>query len=137
MTLVAVILVLLAGALLGARLLAAVPRPPGRLPERLGPQRPHRRPPGDLMRITDLVTGGLGSAADVHRRVRPLLREIAAGRLAGRGISLERDPEAARALLGDGLWELVRPGRPLPSDPRGPGLDRAALVELVDRLETV
>lgn len=40
--------------------------------------------------------------------VKPLLRELAAGRLLGnRGIDMERDPDAARHALGEPLWRLV------------------------------
>ncbi len=76
-------------------------------------------------------------AGEVHTELRPLLREIAAGRLARRQIALDRDPAAAREALGDELWELVRPGRGMPADRRAQGIDLAALERLTDRLEAL
>ena len=43
--------------------------------------------------------------------VKPLLRELAAGRLlSNRGIDMERAPDAARLALGEPLWRLVGDG---------------------------
>ena len=42
--------------------------------------------------------------------VTSLLRELAAGRLlSNRGIDIDREPEAARRVLGEPLWHLVGP----------------------------
>jgi hypothetical protein len=42
--------------------------------------------------------------------LKPLLQELANGRLlAHHGIDMERDPKAARQVLGDQLWRLVGP----------------------------
>jgi hypothetical protein len=67
--------------------------------------------------------------------LRPLLREIAAVGLNRRGIRMARNPAAARELLGDELWEIVRPGRPTPADPRAPGVTLEELAQMTDRLE--
>ena len=65
-------------------------------------------------------------AFDVHFRLRPMITELAAELLSSRrGIDLERDPERAQALLGDDVWELVRPDRPQPAERHGPGHRRA------------
>jgi hypothetical protein len=101
------------------------------------PARPRRTLPGDLGAITELVAGGRSSAAEVHRRVRPLLRDIAAARLARRGIGLDRDPLPARELLGEELWELVRADRPAPVTRDAPGMTLAELSALTDRLEAM
>ena len=56
--------------------------------------------------------------------LRPIVREIAAARLARHGVSLDRQPERARALLGAQTWELVRPDREAPAG--GPAAAAAA-----------
>ena len=94
---------------------------------------PTRRP-GDLERFERLVANS-DTASAVHLRLRPALREIAAARLGSRGISLDRSPGDARRILGEDLWELLRPDRPRPADPRAPGMKLAQLTELTDRLE--
>jgi hypothetical protein len=81
---------------------------------------------------------GVDDAVDLHIRLRPRLRDIAAGLLEGhRGVSLDTDPAAARAALGDETWELVRPDRPPPGDERAPGLSPAALERVVTSLESL
>src|SRR6185503_15665978 len=72
---------------------------------------------------------------DLHYRLRPLLRQISAERLQDHyGVDLDREPERAKALLGDGLWEVVRPDRQV-GRRRGPGLPPAELAGHVARLE--
>jgi hypothetical protein len=85
--------------------------------------------------VERLVAGATAYAGDLHFRLRPVLREIAAGALRGRGVDLDREPEAARALLGEEAWELVRPGRPRPEEPFAPGLAPGALAGVLDVLE--
>jgi hypothetical protein len=97
---------------------------PAPVPERLA----------ELERIERLVALSLAHAGDVHSRLRPMLAEIAAPLLAARGVDLERNPEAARELLGEDAWELVRPAE-RPADPFGPGTTEARLRAAVDRLE--
>jgi hypothetical protein len=67
--------------------------------------------------------------------LRPLLREIAAARLNRRRVRLVRNADEARAMLGDDLWEIVRPGRPRPADPRARGVSLEQLAQMTDRLE--
>ena len=78
------------------------------------------------------------SAVHVHAYLRPLLVEIASRRLAARGQTLERMPDAvARELLGDRLWDIVRPDRPFPEDRHGPGVapqELRAMLEVLERL---
>lgn len=75
---------------------------------------------------------------DLHFRLRPTLRRIASELLQSRrGIQLDSDPAAARSVLGDETWELVRDDRPPPEDRFGPGIDRAALHRVVDSLEAL
>jgi hypothetical protein len=105
------------------------------LPRAPRQRRPSRRPdpprPADLARVERTVTARV-TASGVHVSVRPLLAEIAAARLSRRRRLTTAE---ARALLGDELWEIVRPNRPSPEDPRGPGLSLAELEEITQRLE--
>lgn len=104
--------------------------PPGAAPA------PHRLP--ELERVEREVTLAAASAYDVHFRLRPTLRETALTLLAaGRGVSLDRQPERARQLLGEEAWELVRADREPPADPRGPGLGRARLERVLASLESL
>jgi hypothetical protein len=88
-----------------------------------------------LDRAESLVVIALSNAGDVHWRLRPVLRDVAAAGVQGRGVDLDGDPAAARALLGDEVWELVRADRPRPSDTFAPGLSPAALDRVVAVLE--
>jgi hypothetical protein len=81
---------------------------------------------------------GLGTqtAFDFHFRLRPVLVEIARGRLAARGIKLE-DEARARSVLGEEAWELLRPERELPRNRNAPGLATDELGRLVGALERI
>ena len=91
--------------------------------------------PASLEAVERLVAGATAHAGDLHFRLRPLLREIAGGALRARGVDLDRHPEAARALLGDEAWEIVRPDRPRPEEPFAPGVAPDALGRVLDVLE--
>jgi hypothetical protein len=88
-----------------------------------------------LERAENVVTIAVASAGDTHFRLRPMLREIAAAGLHGRGVDLDGDPEAARTVLGEETWELVRPDRPRPENAFGPGIPADALERVLARLE--
>src|SRR6266536_5839712 len=77
------------------------------------PEQPEGPPPiAELERIDRLVVLGAANEFDLHHRLRPLLRQLSGDRLYGRhGVDLDHDPERARQLLGDELWELVSPER--------------------------
>ena len=76
--------------------------------------------------------------ADVHHRLRPLVSEIAAARLARRhGVDLTRRPEQACELVGPRTWELVRPDREPPDERSLRGWSERELRELVDELEQI
>jgi hypothetical protein len=92
-------------------------------------------PPDQLARLERAVYGGASNAGDLHLVLRPVLRDIAVERLRRRGVELDRQAEAARALLGDELWELVREDRAPPRDAFAPGLTRAGVEKLIERLE--
>lgn len=81
---------------------------------------------------------GVARAFDFHVRLRPLLHEIAAQRVASRhGIDFDAQPDAARAVIGDEAYELLRSGKRPPDDRFAPGVDAATLGRLLDALETM
>jgi hypothetical protein len=76
------------------------------------------------------------TAHDVHFRLRPTVRALSTELLAAsRGLRLDDASRQTQELLGSEVWELVRPDREPPADPRGPGLDREVLERIVARLE--
>jgi hypothetical protein len=107
-----------------------------RSPLERGREKPEQpQPIAELDRIDRLVVLGAANEFDLHYRLRPLLRQVAGERLYVRhGLDLDRDSERARPLLGDDLWELVRPEREVGSR-SGPGLPSVKLTEHVARLE--
>jgi hypothetical protein len=102
------------------------------------PAAPPPARPGQLVDLERLVISASTSAVQLHAYLRPLLAEIALRRLAARGQTLERIPDpAARELLGDRLWDIVRPGRPFPEQRHGPGVtvdELRAMLEVLERL---
>lgn len=99
------------------------------------PSRPVERVK-QLEQLERAVTMGRHTAWDLHTRLRPTLRETAAGLLAARrGIDLEREPERAAALLGADGWELVRPDHTPPQHRHAPGVDAAVLDGAISALE--
>jgi hypothetical protein len=90
-----------------------------------------------LRRIGDALAAAQVSEVRVDRDLRPLLRPIAAMRLARRGVDLDRHREKARALLGEPLWELVRADRARGSNLRTGGISAAELQSLIERLERI
>ena len=102
----------------------------------LPPAKPAR--PAALLTLERRVLLATETSFEVHYRLRPTLREIAAHRLsARRGIELEHDTDAAKALLGPEAWELVRPDRPAPHDRLSKGKPLAELRAAVDSLEKI
>jgi hypothetical protein len=92
----------------------------------------------ELERIEHDVVQGAANPLDLHRRLRPLLRQIAAHRLAVRhGVALDTGDGHARLLLGDEAWALLRPDRELPDERRGPRLGVHEIEAIVARLETL
>jgi hypothetical protein len=92
-------------------------------------------PPGDgLLMLSSLQSRLSWGASDPDRfadRVRPLLVELAADRLRGRrGVDPDTDPEHARAILGEPLWQLMA-GPPT----RSPS--RAELSRMVAAIERI
>ena len=110
-----------------SRLEQALARPPSRPPR-----------PAALLTLERRVLLATETSFEVHYRLRPTLREIAAYRLSThRGIDLDHDTAAAEAALGPDAWELVRPDRPPPHDRLSRGKPFAELRAAVDALEKV
>ena len=66
--------------------------------------------------------------------LRPLLAQLAAERLRYRhGITIRREPETARAMLGEQLWQMIN-GR---SDEPSPPLSRQQLTTLIQAIEAL
>jgi hypothetical protein len=92
---------------------------------------------GELSLVHD-VQQSVASSFHLHTRLRPLLREIAAHRVSMRfGVDLDREHERARELIEGEAWELVRPGRPPPSDRLAPGPPASHLSKVVEELERI
>jgi membrane protein implicated in regulation of membrane protease activity len=95
-----------------------------------------RQPVRSLVELENVTALAVADAGDLHFRLRPRLRDLAAGLLEGRrGIALDAQPGRARLALGDETWDVVRADRPLPEDERAPGIPRAALERVVASLE--
>ncbi len=102
------------------------------------PLAPRRSAPTSLGRIEHEVALGVAGSFDLHFRLVPRLRTVAAGLLnSRRRVSLETSPDTARALLGDDAWALVRPDRPTPQDRLGQGIAPSDLGRAVDALEAL
>ena len=132
------LLLIAAGAILAlVRALSAVaPRAPVRR-YGLRPARSTQRL-AELDRTERAVLLSASTAFDLHYRLRPILREIAAQRLATRrGLALDADVEEARAVVGESTWELVRPDREPPHLRFAPGIAARHLREVVAVLERI
>jgi hypothetical protein len=92
---------------------------------------------GDRERLDRVVSTATTHAGDLHLRLRPILREIAADGLRRRGVELDAQPQAARELLAPETWEVVRPDRPRPDDAFARGLAPAHLDAVLDDLEAL
>jgi hypothetical protein len=94
--------------------------------------------PVELLRVERDLELGIAGAAHAHHRLLPILREAAAARLGSHhGIELERRPDAARELLGDDVWDLLRPDRPEPRDRFDPGVPRERIAAVIERVEAL
>jgi hypothetical protein len=125
-------LVLIVTALRRAHLRAEPLRPPERR------RKEPRSVPETLVRMEARTALGVAGAFDLHFRLRPRLRGLAAELLASRrGIALDAEPERAREALGDETWELVREDRPPPTERVARGLPIPELRRVVESLENL
>jgi hypothetical protein len=117
----------------------AGPQPAGRFEQALRHAgKPAASQPMELLRMQRELVLGNADADHADRRLLPLLRAAAATRIAARhGFELELRPGAARALLGEDAWELLRPDRPQPADRHGPGVPQKRLEALIERVESL
>ena len=92
---------------------------------------------GDREHLDRVVSAATSHAGELHLRLRPILREIAANGLRRRGVDLDAEPLAAQELLAPETWELVRPDRPRPDDAFARGLAPARLNAVLDDLEAL
>jgi len=118
--------------IVAAEVVWALWRPPAALRRRTPPSLP-----AQAERVDRLVRAGTRYAEGVHRELRPLVAEIVEPALNRRGLTLDGPAGPVREALGDALWQLVRPDRPRPPHPLGPGMDRAGLERVIDRLEAL
>jgi hypothetical protein len=95
------------------------------------------RPP-ELVRTEREIMLGSASAGHLQARLLPILRDAAAARLmAAHNVDLDRRPDAARSVLGEDAWELLRPDRPQPDDRNAPGVSLKRLRATIDTLEAL
>jgi hypothetical protein len=114
------------------------PTPAPRFEQALRRRKPKSAQPEELLRMEREIVLGSADADHAHRQLLPLLRSTASARIAARhGFELERRPEAARALLGDDVWELLRPDRPEPADRHAEGLPHREIVAAIERVEAL
>lgn len=93
-------------------------------------------PPSQLTENGQIIASASLNAVYAHAYLRPALAEVADARLAARGWRLATMPdEVGRGLLGEPLWDLVRPDRPVPEDRHGPGVSRREVSTMLDILE--
>jgi hypothetical protein len=100
--------------------------------------RQHAEEPETLPELAHLERVLVMSAAqefDLHYRLRPTLREIAAARLAERGLQLDRGGPLVQEALGEELWDVVQPDRVAPENRQVQGVGRDGIESLVRRLE--
>lgn len=96
---------------------------------------PPARPPS-LAKLEREVSMGAENAFDTHFRLRPLFTDLTRNLLLSRqGIDLAAQPGRARELVGDDLWELVRPDAQPPSERSAPGFPVSTIERAVDDLE--
>jgi hypothetical protein len=96
----------------------------------------NRAVPGTLARLQQETALAVAGSFDLHFRLRPRVRGLAADLLAARrNVSLHDAPERARGLVGEETWELVRENRPPPKDRLARGIPINDLRHVVESLE--
>jgi hypothetical protein len=113
----------------------APPKGRSELEEALGHTPPQPPRIAELDRLEREIYMGAARSFDLHYRLRPVIREIADGRLERRGLHLDSGSDNVRELLGDELWELVRADREAPWDRQSAGAGVEQIRRTVERLE--
>jgi hypothetical protein len=88
-----------------------------------------------LRQIAGVLQESEQSEFGVDRSLRPLLVPIVAARLGRHGVDMALAPRHAQELLGDVLWDIVRPDRPSAAYRVGRGLAGDDLRTAIERLE--
>ena len=91
--------------------------------------------PASLARLERELEMSTQSAFDTYFRLRPIVRELAATRLALSAVELDAPGSRAEALLGPDAWALVRPDAVRPRDHFAPGLSLADVAHALDSVE--
>ena len=99
------------------------------------PRARDREMPLRLRQIANDLRESEQSESGVDWSLRPLLVPIVAVRLGRRGVDMALAPRRAQELLGDVLWEIVRPDRPSAPSRVGRGLAGDDLRSAIERLE--
>ncbi len=108
-----------------------------RQPVRLRRRRDRPATP-DLAAVDRLLSMAVASAEDEYVRLRPLVRDIAAQRLADHtGVRIETAPDTAAAMLGPEVWDVIRPDRKRPPDVHARGIPVERLRPIVEALERI
>jgi hypothetical protein len=102
----------------------------------------HEPPEQEIPRATepDRIAFEVGAstyrALELHHRFRRRLRRLAADRLTvEHGVDLDADRDAARSLLGEEAWDLLRPDHEPPEDRFGPGMPIEDIRKIVTAVE--
>ena len=107
-----------------------------RLSRRPSRRTPRRLAPDELLRMErEIVLGSADATPTPAAAAAPASGGGGAPR-GPHGFDLERRPEAARALLGEDAWELLRPDRPEPDDRNDPGV-LGGVDAMIARLEAL
>ena len=103
--------------------------------EALDPEPAEERPIADLLRLERALSMASARQFDLHYRLRPILRDVAAARLEQRGLDLDSGRPVVQELLGDELFELTAPDREPPANRLAPGPGVEGLDRTIGRLE--
>ena len=103
--------------------------------EALDPEPAEKRPIADLLRLERALSMASARQFDLHYRLRPILRDVAAARLEQRGLDLDSGRPVVQELLGDELFELTAPDREPPANRLAPGPGVEGLDRTIGRLE--
>lgn len=92
--------------------------------------------PMSLRRVERLIRYSERHPYAVHQRLLPLLRELAAERLAAlHGVAMDRDEEAAARLLGSDAWQVLGPDAIEVPDRAEHGISHEAIDTAVSAIE--
>jgi hypothetical protein len=119
-------------------LVLGVPAAPARRRRRRHPMPSFDEPYPTFQHVSEQLSWAQVSPRHYDMVTRPLLLRLLASRLSDHhGIDLHRDPDRARAVVGDDLWWWLDPTRPAEGSSQPPGVDVRTLTRLVDRLESL